>query len=73
MTVFLPLIPTCVVSLKVLFLVHYPSLCILYPSQYLSPWTITFMLTTHNFLSYPHDFDLSKPLKQTSWPLHWKV
>jgi len=45
----------CVVSLKVLFLVHYSSLYILLlsvPLFHRSPWTITFVLTTHNF-SFP--------------------
>jgi len=59
MTVFLPLIPACVVSIEVLFLVHYSSLCILplsepfpYLISLLELGPITFMLTTHNF-SFP--------------------
>ena len=66
MTVSLPLIPACVVSLKVLFLVHYSLLCILILSVslfHLSHRTITFMLTsddTHLFFSFcQQDLDLT--------------
>jgi len=67
MIVFLPLIPACVVSLKILFLVYYSSLCIgaYYPCQYpyftslLEPsplwWRHTsflFLLPTRSYLKH---------------------